>query len=68
MGCFIPSIFFDDSDINDPELSKVHLFNMNIVLAILCTLVLIPSVIFMTNNDVTEKNAVVKKRNRSGST
>ena len=35
---------------------------MHIVIAILCTLVLIPSVIFMTNNDVNGKNAVVQKK------
>jgi|LauGreDrversion4_2_1035121.scaffolds.fasta_scaffold636296_1 hypothetical protein len=46
-GCFIPSLFFSDSDLNNPESAKEHLFNMSLTLAIISTMILIPVLIFL---------------------
>ena len=49
VGCFIPSVFFDDTDVYNPDTAKSHFFKMNLTLSILCTAVLIPSVIYIRN-------------------
>ena len=49
LGCFVPSIFFSDSDLDHSDEARSHFFNMNVVLAGISTLVLIPSVIFIHN-------------------
>jgi hypothetical protein len=62
-GCFIPSLFFADSDINNPESAKEHLFNMSLTLAIISTMILIPVLIFLKDRP-TEVNSIDVKEEK----
>jgi hypothetical protein len=45
LGCFVPSIFFEDDDVNLPDEAKKHCFKMNLYLTIIATVILILSFI-----------------------
>lgn len=45
VGCFVPSIFFEDNDINLPDEAKKHSLTMNLYLAGIATVVLLLSII-----------------------
>eukprot|EP00347_Sterkiella_histriomuscorum_P001701 403371011 len=42
LGCFLPSIFVQDSDILDPASARYHIFQVMLVTAIISTVVCIP--------------------------
>ena len=45
LGCFVPSIFFEDNDVNLPEEARKHCFKMNLYLTIIATVILVLSLI-----------------------
>lgn len=45
LGCFVPSIFFEDNDVNLPDEAKKHCFKMNLYLTIIATVIMILSLI-----------------------
>ncbi len=53
-GFFVPSIFFDDKDIDLPDEAKLHCFKMNLYLTIVATIVFILSVFLF--KDKPDKN------------
>lgn len=52
IGSFIPSIFFKDSDNDDPESAKWHTFYMNLTLAIIASVVFILTVSFVRDRKI----------------
>lgn len=49
VGCFVPSLFFSDSDLEHSDEARSHFFSMNLVLAVISTVALVPSIIFIHN-------------------
>ena len=67
LGCFIPAVFFSNTDTNDPELAKEHYLNMSYFLAIISTMTLIPILIFFRNKPEIETNDGVENYERQDS-
>lgn len=54
MGYFIPSIFFDNSDINNPQEARDHGFKMNLYLALFSTFILLPLIFVFRDKPATQ--------------
>lgn len=60
-GCFVPSIFFNDNDGQNPELAKTHCLQMGLLLAGMATVVCIPALIFLKNKPHVHKKVPSRK-------
>ena len=47
IGCFVPSIFFDEKDLSDKDSAKKHSVQMNLLLAIIATVIVVLTLIFL---------------------
>ena len=47
VGCFLASVFFDEKDKTDKESARSRTINMNLILAIIATAILILTIVFL---------------------